>query len=181
MKKALLLSLVLVFGASMAFAQAGSIGIFADNAGLSCNLSDPGPGLTPYYIVHVNTPGATACQYSAPKPACFTATYLSDTNAFPVTVGSSQTGVSVGYGACKVSPILCQTIQYFTSGTTGSCCYYPVLADPTATPPGIYVVDCQDHLLTATGGKGIIKSGPACNCNVPAEDTTWGQVKALYE
>lgn len=181
MKKALLLSLVLVFGASMAFAQAGSIGIFADNAGLGCNLADPGPALTPYYIVHVNTPGATASQYSAPKPTCFTAQWLSDTNAFPVTVGNSQIGVSVGYGSCKVSPILLQTLNYFTNGATPNCCYYPVLADPTATPPGIYVVDCQDQLLTATGGKGIIKSLQTCNCNVPAEETTWGQVKALYE
>ena len=134
MKKALLLTIVLMLGASMAFAGTGSIGIFADNAGVSCNLSDPGAGLTQYFIVHVNAVSVSASQYSAPKPACFTSTYLSDTNAFPVTVGSSQTGVSVGYGSCRTSPILLQTLSYFTSGTTPVCCYYPVLADPNAVP-----------------------------------------------
>jgi len=179
MKKALLISLVLVFGAGMAFAQGGSIGIFADPAGLNCNLGDVA-GLTQYYIVHVNSAGATACQFSAPKPACFTATYLADTGIFAVTVGSSQTGVSIGYGMCRQSPLHVLTLSYFTNGMTPSCCYYPVLEHPTATPPGLLVVNCAEQLIPATGGKGIIKSGAGCNCNVPVEETTWGQVKSLY-
>jgi hypothetical protein len=31
-----------------------------------------------------------------------------------------------------------------------------------------------------TGGQGIVNMNPTCPCNVPTEDTTWGQVKALY-
>lgn len=178
MKKALLLTIVLMLGASMAFAQQGSVGIFKDGAGTNCNLDDKVPGLTPYYVVHVYTTGSTACQYSAPKPACLLATYLSDTNPFPVTVGSSQTGVSVGYGTCRVGPIHVQTISYFTQGMTGACCYYPVLPDPAVGVIG--TVDCAFNPGVATGGKGIVNSNATCDCNVPAEDTTWGGVKALY-
>ncbi len=183
MKRALLLSLVLAFGAGTAFAQAGSIGICADQRGTVCNLSDV-PGLTQYYVVHMNTQAATACQYSAPKPACFTGIYLSDTNPFPVTIGNSQIGVSIGYGVCKSSPIYVQAISYFTYGTTPPCCFYWVRPDPTASPPGIYVVDCAQpygNLLVATGGAGLINRGPTCCCGCsPTEDSTWGQVKALY-
>ena len=179
MKRVVCLTVATVLAASMAFAQGGSIGIFADPMGTNCNLGDVA-GLTQYYVVHVNSPGATACQFSAPKPACFTATYLADTGVFAVTVGTSQAGVSIGYGLCLQSPLKVLTISYFTNGGTPSCCYYPVLGHPTATPPGLLVVNCMEQLIPATGGRGIIKPSLTCQCNVPAEDTTWGQVKSLY-
>jgi hypothetical protein len=181
MKKALLLTLVLMLGATMAFAQAGSLGIFADPAGASCNLvAGPASGLALFYVVHVFTPGATGSEYSAPKPACLTlAQWLSDSNAFPVTVGNSQIGVSVGYGTCRAAPILVQTLQYFILGPNPTCCRYPVLPHPVNGGPN--VVDCADNLLVATGGQGIINSVVGqCVCDVPVQDTTWGSVKALY-
>jgi hypothetical protein len=166
-----------MFGATMAFAQAGSIGIFADPAATNCNLAAPVGGAAFYYIVHVYTPGATGSEYAAPKPACLSATWLADTNAFPVTVGNSQTGVSVGYGTCRVGPILVQTMTYLTTGAT-NCCYYPVVPHPVNGGPN--VVDCAEHLLIATAGTAIINSQPTCLCDVPVQDTTWGGVKALY-
>ena len=181
MKRALSLAVLAVaLAAGVAFAQQGSIGIFADSYGMNCNLPDPGPALTQYYIVHVNTTGSTACQFSAPKPACFTATYLSDTNFFAVNIGNSQMGTSVGYGTCRVGSTHVMTINYFTNGQTPPCCYYPVLPDPNSALYAILTVDCSQQLRTATGGKGIIKSGPACHCGTPVEESTWGQVKSLY-
>jgi hypothetical protein len=181
MKKALsMAALAVALAASSALAGQGSVGIFADVAGTNCNLPDPGPGLTQYYIVHVNTTGSTACQFSAPKPACFTAMYLSDTNLFAVTIGNSQMGTSVGYGTCRVGPTYVMGINYFTNGQTAPCCYYPVLPDPLAVPLAIRSVDCDFEEWSVTGGTGIIKSGPTCHCGVAAEESTWGQVKALY-
>jgi hypothetical protein len=178
--KILLLTLVLMLGATTAFAQAGTIGIFKDPGGLNCELTTPA-GLIPYYVVHVSTSGATACQYSAPKPACFAAMWLSDTSMFPVTIGNSQTGVSIGYGSCRVAPIHVQTINYFATGTTPHCCHYGVLPDPNAVPPGIYMVDCDEHLLNPSGMRSVIHAAPECRCGgTPAEETTWGRVKALY-
>jgi hypothetical protein len=180
MKKALLLTLVLMLGATMAFAQAGSIGIFANMAATDCNLAAAVQGLAAYYVVHVNTPGAVGCEYAAPKPACMTlAQYLSDTNPFPVTIGNSQTGVSIGYGTCRVAPIHVQTISYFILGPNPTCCRYFVLPHPINGGPNM--VDCQDNLLIATGGQGIVNMVHGeCVCDVPVQDTTWGQVKALY-
>jgi len=180
MKKALLLTLVLVVSASMAFAQAGSVGLFADTGGTDCNLADLTPGLTAYYAVHVYHAGAIACQFAAPKPACLLATWLSDTAVFPVTVGGSQGGVAIGYGSCQGAPTHVLTINYFTQGLTAPCCVYPVVNDPNIPSGEIEVVDCANNLLVGTGGVGIVNSSPNCDCDVPTEDTTWGKVKSLY-
>ena len=180
MKKVVFLTVALVFAASMAFAQAGSVGIFGDPAGTDCNLPDAIPGLTPYYVVHVNAV-AIASQFWAPTPACMTATYLSDTAVFPVTIGSSQTGVAIGYGACQAGNIHCLTLNYFTSGTTPACCLFPILPDPVAPSGEIEVVLCDNSLVFASGGAGIINSDASCLCDVPTQETTWGKVKSLYE
>lgn len=199
--KALLLTFVcLLFAAGTVWGQAGIIGIYGDNAGTNCNLRDSAPGLTPYYIVHVQTTGATACQYSAPTPACLLATYLSDTNVFPVTVGNSQTGVSIGYGTCRIGAIHVQTISFFTQGLTPPCCKYWTCPDPSEGSGEIRVVDCAQNLLTASGTLGMINANATCPCSwcasmaciealyrtsstcfgVPIEDATWGRVKDAY-
>ena len=179
MKKVVFLTVALVFAASMAFAQAGSVGIFGDPAGTDCNLPDAIPGLTPYYVVHVNAV-ATASQFSAPAPACLLASYLSDTSVFPVTIGSSQTGVAIGYGSCQAGNIHVLTINYFTQGLTAPCCYYEILPDPVIASEKIEVVLCDNSLVYASGGVGIVNSDGSCLCDVATEDSTWGQVKALY-
>ncbi len=183
MKKALLLSFALMLVAGVAFGQAGSIGIFADPVGANCNLIEAPPlGLKMYYVVHVYCPGATASQYRAKVPLCMTAAiWLSDTNMFPVAVGNSQIGFSTGYGACKVSPIHTQIINVFGQGLTGPCCRWFVDADPLLPSGQIEVSDCGFNVIYATGGQGIVNPNGTCQCNVPTEDTTWGQVKALYE
>ena len=178
MKRVVFLMVAALMAASLAFAQGGSIGIFKDMAGTNCNLDDKVPGLTPYYVVHVNTPAATACEFYAPKPTCLTAMYLSDTGVFPVTVGSSQAGVSIGYGTCRSAPIHVLTLNFFTQGTTGACCRYSVLPHPITGGP--WMVDCGNTQRMATGGQGLVNANSTCMCDVPAEDTTWGQVKSLY-
>jgi hypothetical protein len=106
--------------------------------------------------------------------------WLSDTAQFPVTIGSSQTGVAVGYGACLGSPIAVLAINYFGNGLTGGCCPYPVLPDPNVPSGQIEVVDCADNLITATGFTSVINPDPTCDCDVPTQDSTWGGIKALY-
>jgi len=183
MRRALSLTLVLMLVAGMAFAQ-GIVGIYSDISGVDCALLDVSPGLTAYYIVHTHTMGATACQYIAAKPDCVTATWLSDTDPFPITIGSSQTGVSVGYGACREAPIHVQTINYFTMGTTPACCWYPVTCDPLGLNAcfnnAIDTVDCAFQPDVAMPGLGMINANQSCICSVPVESTTWGGVKALY-
>ncbi len=200
--KALLAAFLLVsFAAGTLHGQAGSIGIFADPQGLNCDLADTPPaGLKMYYVVHVYTTGATAAQFSAPKPHCMTGTWLSDTNVFPVVVGNTQTGISVGYGACKVSPIHVLTMNFFAMGTTPSCCLYWACPDPYNPSHQIEVSDCSFFVRYATGGVGVINATPVCSCSwcaspecvealyrtssncwsVPVEEMTWGRIKTLY-
>ena len=158
----------------------GTLRLANDPNGAECAIPDE-PGLKPIYVVHTNTPGATASQFSAPAPACLQMVYLSDTPTFGVTIGNSQTGVSVGYGACLGSPIQVLTINYFAQGLTPDCCLYPVLPDPNVPSGRIEVVDCSSALVLANGGDATVNENPGCPCGaLKTEQATWGQIKALY-
>ncbi len=181
---------VCLSASSGAFGQPGSIGVFADSWGTNCSLVATTPGVIQYFVVHVYTSGAVGCEYRAPKPTCFNGTWLSDLNAFPVTIGNSQTGIASGYGTCRASPIVVQTIQYYVAGPTPNCCCYYIYPYPDEDPPGIYMVDCADHLLAAREFISIINATSWCFCGdspfpcinerIPVTDTTWGRLKAVY-
>jgi hypothetical protein len=182
MKKVLLLTVAMLVCASMAFAQAGSIGLYSDPFGANCNLLDNVPGLYPVYVVHVNAPGATASEWAVSNPACLNALFLSDSSPFGVYIGASPflpSGKAVGYGLCLGSPIHAATLDYFTQALTGPCCLQSVI--PHGINGAISVVDCSSNLLSATGGSGIWNPVPGCNCTVGTHDSTWGSVKAMFQ
>lgn len=180
MKRALLLTICMMFTASLAFGQAGNVGIFADPAGASCDLNNS-TGFMQVNVVHVNSPGATACQFSLVVYGT-PLTYAGEFSAFN-TIGTAPAGVAVAYGSCQVSPIHALTVTYV--GMSAPCDYIAVEGDPTTSPVGIYVTDCATpvpNLLTVDrGGIGYLNNDGTCPCNVPAEDTSWGQIKALYQ
>ena len=183
MKKALLLSVVLVCCASMAFAQGGSIGLFADAAGADCNIADVAPGgLCSVFVVHVNVPGATGSEWAITSPTCIAAPFLSDGSPFGVYIGASPflpSGKSVGYGVCLAGPIQVATLNYFCQGLTGPCCLQSVVAH--GINGGLVSVDCGFVAVPATGGTGIWNADTSCNCNVAAHTTTWGGVKSMFQ
>jgi hypothetical protein len=152
----------------------------SDRTGTSCNLADRTGGICAYYVVHMEAIGATAVSFSAPVPSCFSGTWLSDTPTYPVTLGNSQSGVSVGYGSCLSSPIHVLTISFFCQGTTGDCCEYRVLPRPDALSGQVEVVDCSETLMYGSGGRAVINGNPGCPCGESSEDSTWGRVKTLY-
>ncbi len=187
MKKALLLTICLMLAGTMAFAQPpGSIGVFADTGGLICDIYDAAPGLITLYVVHVYSPGATASQF---RLDCTTYnpgagwTHLGETYPYTAVIGNTQTGVAIAYGYCVPSPNLLTTINYFGSGLAQTCAFCQIVDDPGAVPPGIYVADCADppNVVAATGGTLMINPDETCYCNIPAEETSWGQLKALYK
>jgi hypothetical protein len=180
MRKTLLLACVLVLAATMAWAQVpnGSIGIFADNGGVSCNL--PSTGSVMYYFVHVNAVGATASQWAAPKPACLNGTRITDIAVFAINFGNTNDGITIGYPTCKTGTFHIMTVMYSVT-TADPCCYFSVVADPNLASGKIEIPDCDYNMQYGTGGQGILNSSvPTCDCNVPTESTTWGQMKALY-
>lgn len=188
MKRFMLLSIGLLLVSSLAFAQTGSIGLFSDVMGTNCDVYDSAPGLVLVYVVHVYTPGATASQFIVADMWGNTMTYLSEAVTAPyikigTCAGPAATGCAIAYGGCVGSPNMILTLQYFASGTTPTCSYLQVMADPSATPPGIYVTDCADppNLLTATGGDVVLNPDATCMCDIPVEETSWGQIKSLYQ
>ncbi|UCG51583.1 MAG: hypothetical protein JSW58_15575 [Candidatus Latescibacterota bacterium] len=160
------LSLVLVFSCpGVSIAQAPTVAVYSDISGTDCNIPDTTPGLLNAYVVVTNSAaGLTAVQFAAPVPPCFTGYYLADGAVFPVTVGNSQTGVSIGFGSCQVTPLHVLTIQLFVQGTTPPCCEYPVVPDPNAPSGEIELVDCDQNLLYGGGGISVINGDPSCPC-----------------
>jgi len=190
MKKALLLTIAILCVASLAFAQAGagSVGVFADPAGTVCNLYDSAPGLFLAYVVHVYAPGATASQFRVTSNNAMT--YLSEAVTAPyikigTCAGPSGFGCAIAYGGCYPSPIMILTLQYFASGISPQCSYFKVEPDISVTPPkaDVLATDCASppNLLIATGGTAYINPNATCECDVPVEETSWGQIKSLYK
>jgi len=182
MKKTLLLSLAMICVASMAFGQAGTVGIYADPVGANCHLPDVVAGLNVYNVVHTNTAGASAVQFSAPLPGCYVAgLWLSDAPFYGVTLGNSQVGVAIGYGACVGAPNIVLLINIFGQGLTGPCCAWTVVPDPNVPSGQIEVVDCGNNLIFGNGFTSYVNGNSNdCPCTVATEESTWGQVKSLY-
>jgi hypothetical protein len=182
MKKALLLSMVLVCCASLAFAQGGSIGLFADPGGANCNIADAAPGLCNVYVVHVLGPAVSASEFGISAPTCLLAGFLSYTPMFAVDIAFNPAmpleGRSVGYGGCLASPVHISTLGYFCQALTGPCCLQTVI--PHLGTGVINAVDCDSNLLAATGGAAIWNSNSTCTCNVAAHESTWGGVKEMF-
>jgi hypothetical protein len=185
MKRSMLIALSLLVVASMAFAQdPGSVMIFSDAGYSDCNIVDAGPALTPVYLVHMYSPGATASQFALDPGACNSMVFTGATNAFPTTIGDVFVGISVAYGSClSGGPILLVTVNYFAQGLTGDCCRMQIVPDatPGAEETDIIVVDCASTKWVATGGTAIINSTPDCFCDSPVSESTWGGIKALYQ
>jgi len=191
MRKALLISAALMLVASFAFAQAlpepltaGYIGVFADQAGASCNLVTPASGMFSFYVVHSVATNVGGSEWAAPKPACMPMSmYLNDSNQFAVVIGNTQSGYSVGYGQCKVSPVYICSINFFAMGAGNpACCAYPVIAHPMNANHRIEASDCDLNLILPAGHTAMVNPDGTCMCEVvPVQDTTWGGVKALFE
>jgi len=182
MKRTLVLIVVIMLSATVVFGQAGGvIGTYATPAGLNCNLTEA-PGLFAIAVVHVLSPGASAAQFAAPLQPCMIGVmWFGDMAVFAVTLGDSQSGVSIGYGSCEISPTHILTINYFGAGTSSLCCPYPVVANPNEPSGTVNVVDCVGNLITNVPTQTSFINGDAtCQCLTPVEETTWGHIKSIY-
>jgi hypothetical protein len=177
MKKVLLLTFMLATSITATSFANDAIGIFADAAGMSFELSG-GPGIALYYYVHINTYGATGSRWAAPHPACLNATRFADLPVFPINLGNTEAGITIGYGQCESGSFLIMTSVYYVTSAT-DCCSWRVVPDPNVLSGKIEIQDCNFGLTYGYGGEGMIHRTPACPW-VATEDTTWGRVKVLY-
>ena len=191
MKRLLMFVVLLSLSAGTAGAQWGNgrLAIRAD-AQSECGYVYPPVGqVLPLYVVHSNHAGARGVRFAAPKPDCFNAIWLWDTTSFvEIAVGNSQTGITVGYGACLPAPVVVLAMNFLVLGSSTPCCAYFPRADPMDLSGHIVAVDCDDQSIWINGFPALINPTTSCfdpPCHpieppVPAEETTWGQVKALF-
>lgn len=167
------------------FGQTEKIALYADAWGSDCSITDTAPGVVEVHMIHIGSVGSTGASFRAPAPACWTgAIWLGDVISPFLTIGTTQGNfIDVGYSTCLVSPIHIGRMNFYSAGTGGPCCEYPVL--PSTGYPTAVSVDCAvpfGNLVAIGGGSVMINENSNCLCDPPlaVEETTWGRVKALY-
>ena len=180
MKRLVLIALIVVCTAGVASAQLpGSIGVFSDAAGTSCNFTDVG-GLVQVHMFHLWTDGSTACTFQLVVPAGYT--HLGDIMNYAAIIDNTVAGISIGYGTCVPGP---NYLGYanFLGAIAPACSYISIVPHPSAPSGDIEAVDCNvpEVKFFPTGGQGIVNPTVDCDCNVPVEETTWGGIKSLYQ
>ena len=182
MKKALLLVLALsvAMTASMAAAQdGGTIGLYGDANGVSCNVVGAA-GVVTIYVIHELTTGTTASQFAiTANPGMI---YLADqVQGGFLSLGGSQTGIALTYGSCLPGPINILNILYSAVAPV-ACSTLEVVPDPNALTGQIEGVDCAQTKTFPNGSVLTFDSDGTCSCGprVPVEETNWGRVKSLY-
>jgi len=158
-------ALILLFALS-AQAQIPKVSLYADPVGVTCNIVDQSPGVLRMYVVVTDAPGTvTAVRFAAPVPECMTGvSWSSDELVFPISIGNSQEGITVGVPYCAETPLHVLTINYVGQGLSQTCCHYPVLPDPSELEGEIIVVDC-DYEMVIGGTLDLIVNGDvSCPC-----------------
>lgn len=173
-----------MLAAALVSAQPGRIQISADQALTTCNVADV-PGLVSVYVYHINTSGATASQFKIQQTGGAGLSYLNESSPY-LKIGDCFAGCAIAYQQCLTGPVLILTINYLGGGTSAPCGLLEIIDDPNADPPGLYVTDCAGippNKLIGLGSTASIADDGSCTCPpiVPVEDTSWGQIKAIYK
>ena len=178
MRRALLVATTLLLCASHSFAQSlpGMVGVYADEAGTSCNIVDDG-GLVRIHFLHVRTNGATAVQFAVDVTAT-NWVHLGDTWAFLLVFGTSVDGASIAYQLCLSDAIYLGSASFMGSSAP-PCTEISIVPDPPIHET-IRAIDCSGAFMIPTGGLLYVNPDLTCQCSVPVEETTWGGIKALY-
>lgn len=145
-------------------ANPGSIGLYTDASGTTCSFSGDAVGaVTAYVVFRPDLNGVTAAQFSAPIPNCLAATFVNDT-APPgiLTIGSSQTGISVALPGCYTQPVNILRINLYRTGGTTLCCEFPVLPDPSLGH--LSATGCQYQDVAVTSVTSRFNADASCGC-----------------
>jgi hypothetical protein len=172
---------LLLFAPAETAAQTDEIGLFVDTGFENCKLSDTSPGVLSVYVVHSTSSGATGSQFKLQTGSGVMLSYLGETSPFPLVIGNTQSGISVGYGSCQYSDILVSTISYYAAGTSATCASIWVVPDPASLQGYIEVVSCSSSRYEAAGSLLVINSDGSCDCGPMSRDTNWGRIKDIYD
>jgi len=156
----------------------GQVSLYSD-AGLSdSTYQDQLVTSFSVFVVHsgVTFEAAQGIRFMIEPSPGITFVWLGESSPKPTVIGDSRTGVEIGYGACVLPDAgLILQVQYLGLGTSEPCSFLSVVNHPQASSGEIEVVLCVGLGPVSAIGKKL-----TVNCTVPAQETTWGKVKALY-
>ena len=178
MRIAMLVAVALMATVVAVSAQAPYIAVYFDQYHTQETKDCPGFVVDYWYVAAVNfNTFITGADFAIQYPAAVT--WLADLNMPPVTIGNTLTGVSMafalpqnGYGSFE----LCQVKVFWNC----DACVVPYVNNQVRVVPNpvtgfLGVTDYpQYNLIPGNGLTALICA------TVPAEETTWGQVKSLY-
>jgi hypothetical protein len=183
MKKILMLSAGFLLCASAVSGQVGYIQLSTDPSSVECDYWDLNPGFLQVYAVHKSTPGVTASRWMIRTGGGFTGLYNGEIIEVSAYSGSTQTGLMAVYIACQAADIHVATVEYYCLGTSPSCAYIEVAADPRVSSGRIEINDCEEITHYVETSRIIVNNfqgacGPCATS--PTKSTTWGSIKTLY-
>ena len=179
MREKLALAVIALLVCTPAFVHAfDRLSIYFDAALAECTLSDSSPRMANIYVAEASSYGATGLRFRIAASPGFTGVWLGETSPF-TKIGSSQTDLSLGFGACLVGHFAVLTVTYQLFGT--STCSNLAIAPASGFPVPI-CTGCQfDERLCLGYDPLHVNCSDPVNCNpVAVESVTWGQIKALY-
>lgn len=182
------LTVIFALAVCASVAQADHIGIYSDQAGAQCWFSSlvAPPGSNTAYVIHRFNVGSTASQFKVNDTSGLFATSQTFPAAY-LTIGTWNTDLSIAYGGCVIGDHVVATLNFLWFGAPVNCGQTLAVAPAPTTPiPGeVALVDCAQpsgNLETATAGTFYLLAGcgDACDLGTPAEESSWGKIKALY-
>ncbi|HEX6790158.1 MAG TPA: hypothetical protein VF247_02510 [Candidatus Krumholzibacteria bacterium] len=167
MKAALMLAVGVALAASAARAT-DHIGIYGDATGNTCTLA-AGFSSTGT-IIHTSSTGAVESGFTVSVANAPGSTLLGFNSSYQTVCINPPCPFS--YGECRTSVVVGTLIATLSSG------YIEVVSptDPSLPP---FVIDCNDEVHNAIGGRAYIAGTGEC-LPLATESSTWGSVKALY-
>lgn len=162
----------------VASAQTPFIAVYFDQYYTQEAKDCPGVGmLDSWYVVARNANCfVTGAEFMIDYPAV--TMWLSDAGTPPVTIGNTASGISMGFGLPLngYNPVLLCTVNVmWMSDCAGTPTPLRVVQNPNTLYLGL--VDFPNYELVPAVGL----TATLCPPTVPTEESTWGQVKALYE
>jgi len=160
-------------------AQTPYIAVYFDQYMTQETKDCPGPMVDTWYVAAKNFNAfLTGAEFAIEYPAAVT--WLADLNKPAVSVGSTPAGISMGFPlpVNGFFPVFLCNVQVFWNC---SSCVEPflnnavrVVANPNTSFLGVTDFP-QYNAIPSVGLTAIL-----CPTTVPTEETSWGQVKALY-
>jgi hypothetical protein len=169
--------MTVLLAAAVPVLAAHSIGIYADEAATSCEITDTGGAKTLYIVETNQVQPAGGSVWKLAWDAGVTMIYVSDSTPY-FRIGNAQDGIQIAYVPCGAGTFLIDTVTMMSFGTSAPCSRFRLVDEPTR---GLSILRCGSFdPMSFVPGEAIVNANGTCSCTVATEQATWGSVKALY-